>query len=91
VVFVLSTRDFRDPDLGVILWLRNVDTGVDMSSLTPPGVLFSERGLGSGVGVEAVGGADPATLGVNGVRLAVFAAAALRVGMRGLDAFCLSE
>ena len=86
VVFVLSTRDFRDPDRGVTLLLRNVETDVDISSLDPAtGVLVSER---APRWAAAVGGADPATLGVTGARFEAFAAA-LRVGIRGFDAFCL--
>ena len=91
VVCVLSTLDLRDPDLGVMLLLRNVETGVDRSSLVDPtgGVLLlSRRATRRGKGVEIVGGTEPATLGVNGVLFAVFAAEALRVGMRGR--FCLS-
>jgi hypothetical protein len=86
VVFVLSTLDFLDPDLGVILLFKKADTGVDRSSLDGPtgGVLLlSERAALRAKGVEAVGGAEPATLGVNGVLFAVFAAEALRVGISG--------
>jgi hypothetical protein len=90
VVFALSTRDFRDPDRGVILLLRKVDTGVERSSLDPLSVVsFSERGPLRANGVETVGGAVPATLGVNGVLLDVFAEA-LRTGIRGLEGFCFS-
>lgn len=84
----LSTRTLRDPDLGVTLLLKNVETGVGISSF-PPGVLFSERAGLRDDGVPVVGGAEPATLGVKGVRLAVFADA-LRVGMSGLETLCLS-
>ena len=85
VVCVLSTLDFRDPDLGVILLFKNAETGVDRSSLDDPtgGVLLSERAARRAKGVETVGGAEPATLGVSGVLFAVFVAEALRVGMRG--------
>lgn len=86
VVCVLSTLDFREPDLGVILLFKKAETGVDRSSLDDPtgGVLLlSERAARRAKGVETVGGAEPATLGVNGVLFAVFAAEALRVGMRG--------
>ena len=72
VVFVLSTRVFLDPDLGVMLWLRNVDTGVKISSRSPLAFLFCDLGLGGCVGVEFVGGAEPATLGVKGVRFEAF-------------------
>src|SRR4051794_41088192 len=91
VVFELSTRDFREPDLGVILLFRNEETGVDKSSrLDPTGVvLISGRAPLRDNGVVAAGGADPATRGVNGVLLEVFAVA-LRVGMRGRMPFCLS-
>jgi hypothetical protein len=91
VLFGLSTRDFRDPDLGVMLLLRKVDTGVDKSSrLEPTGVVrISERASLRDNGVAAVNGAAPATLGVNGVLLEVFADA-LRAGMSGRAAFCLS-
>ena len=91
VVFVLSTLDFLDPDLGVMLLFKKADTGVERSSLEDAtgGVpLLSERSPRRDKGVEAVCGAEPATLGVNGVRFAVFAAAALRLGMRGR--LCLS-
>jgi hypothetical protein len=83
-VFVLSTLDFRELDLGVMLLFRNADTGVDSSSLedaTGGVALFSERAPLRDKGVEAVCGAEPATLGVNGVRFAAFAAETLRVGM----------
>jgi hypothetical protein len=88
---VLSTLTFLDPDLGVMLLFKNAETGVDSSSLEGPtgGVpIISERAPRRDKGVEAVCGAEPATLGVNGVLFAVFAAEALRVGMRGR--FCLS-
>ena len=90
VVCVLSTLDFRDPDLGVMLLFKKADTGVERSSLEDPtgGVLTSERAPRRDTGVEAVCGVEPATLGVNGVLFAVFAAEALRVGIRGR--FCLS-
>ncbi len=84
----LSTRTLREPDLGVILLLRNVETGVGISSF-PPAVLFSDRAGLRDDGVAIVGGAEPATLGVKGDRLAVFVDA-LRVGMSGLEALCLS-
>lgn len=89
---MLSTRDFRDPDLGVMLLFKNVDTGVDKSSRDDAGgvlLLFSGRAPLRDNGVVAAGGADPATLGVNGVLLDVLAVA-LRVGMRGRTPFCLS-
>lgn len=83
VVFALSTRVLRDDDRGVTLF-RNADTGVDRSSLDEvAGVLFSERAPRRDNGVEAVGGAEPATLGVKGVRFGAFAEA-LRAGMSGL-------
>lgn len=70
---VLSTLVFLDPDLGVMLWLKNVDTGLNTSSRPPPGVLFCcDLGLGGCVGVDSLAGTDPATLGVNGVRLEAF-------------------
>lgn len=86
VVCVLSTLDFLDPDLGVMLLFKKAETGVDRSSLDDPtgGVLLlSERAVRRAKGVEAVGAADPATLGVNGVLFAVFTAEALSVGIRG--------
>lgn len=46
VVCVLSTLDFLDPDLGVMLLFKKADTGVEISSLEDPtgGVLLlSER------------------------------------------------
>jgi hypothetical protein len=75
----------------VILLFRNEETGVDKSSrLDPTGVvLISGRAPLRDNGVVAAGGADPATRGVNGVLLEVFAVA-LRVGMRGRMPFCLS-
>lgn len=91
VVCVLSTLDFLDPDRGVTLLFKKAETGVDSSSLADAtgGVLrLSERAPRRPKGVEAVGGAEPATLGVNGVRLAVFAVEALRVGISGR--FCFS-
>jgi hypothetical protein len=93
VVFVLSTRDFRDPDLGVMLLLKNVDTDVERSSLDEPvGVaLLLGRAARRGNGVGALVGVDPPTLGVKGVLFDVFAEA-LRVGIRGRAPapFCLS-
>jgi len=84
VVFALSTRVLRDDDRGVTLLFRKADTGVDKSSLDEAaGVVFSERAPRRDNGVEAVGGAEPATLGVKGVRFDAFAEA-LRVGMSGL-------
>ncbi len=82
---MLLTRDLRDDDRGVMLLLfRNADTGVDKSSLDDAaGVLLSERAPRRDNGVEAVGGAEPATLGVKGVRFDAFAEA-LRTGMSGL-------
>jgi hypothetical protein len=83
----VSTLDFRDPDLGVMLLLKNEDTGVDTPSLDVVlGVLFSGRGVLRDNGVVAPeGGVEPATLGVKGVRLLILAEAA-SVGS-GLDAF----
>jgi len=66
VVFVLSTRDFLFADRGVTLVLRNVETGVEMSSLTATGVLFSTRGRCVGVVVVVVVEVVATTLGVNG-------------------------
>jgi hypothetical protein len=87
---VLSTRDFRDPDLGVMLWFKKVETGVERSSLIgPAGVLFSERAARRDKGVEAPAGAGPATLGVRGALLGGFVEA-LRVGMSGLCPCCFS-
>ena len=81
---MLSTRLLRDDDRGVMLLFRNADTGVDRSSLDEAaGVLLSERGPRRDNGVEAVGGAEPATLGVKGVRFDAFAEA-LRTGTSGL-------
>jgi hypothetical protein len=82
VVFVLSTRDLREPDLGVILLLRKDEMGVVTSSRW----LASGRGPRRDNGVVALCGVDPATLGVRGVLLVFFAAAAAaeRVGMSGL-------
>jgi hypothetical protein len=74
-----------------MLLFKKVETGVDRSSLDDPtgGVLlFSKRAPRRDKGVEVVGGAEPATLGVSGVLFDVFAAEALRVGMSGR--FCLS-
>ena len=82
VVFVLSTRDFLDPDLGVMLMLRNAETGVERSSLDAAAWL-----LLSGHRADGVAGAAPATLGVNGLPLGGLAAAGIR-GRGG--AFCLS-
>ena len=83
VVFVLSTRTFLDPDLGVILLLRKAETGVGMSSWD---VLFGvfARGPRRDSGVDATVGAEPATRGVRG-GLFDDLAAALRVGMSGLE------
>jgi hypothetical protein len=90
VVFALSTRDFRDPDRGVTLLFRKADTGVDRSSLDPlTAGSFSERGALRANGVETDGGAEPATLGVNGGLFDVFAEA-LRTGIRGREGFCFS-
>lgn len=87
---MLSTRDFRDPDLGVMLLFKNVDTGVDKSSRDDTGgVLFSGRAPLRDTGVVVVGRVDPATLGVNGVLFDVFEPA-LRGGMSGRTPFCLS-
>jgi hypothetical protein len=89
-VCAVSTLDFRDPDLGVILLFKKAEAGVGRSSLDEPtgGVLLlSERAARRDNGVEADCGAEPATLGVNGVRFEVFAEA-LRVGRRGR--VCLS-
>jgi hypothetical protein len=86
VLFVLSTRDFRKPDLGVILLLMKVDTGVVKSFRDEPtGVVSSGRAFRCDNGVLA-GDDDPATLGVNGVLLLLFAALAeaLRVGASGV-------
>lgn len=80
VVFVLSTRDLRDPDLGVTLMLRKVETGVERSSLDAAAWELSVH-LADGVV-----GAAPATLGVNGLLLGCLAAP----GIRGRGAFCLS-
>ena len=91
VVCVLSTLVFLDPDLGVMLLLKKAETGVDKSSLedaTGGVAVLSKRAPRRDTGVEVFSGAEPATLGVNGVRLGVFAAEALRVGIRGR--FCLS-
>jgi hypothetical protein len=88
VVFVLSTRDFRDPDLGVMLLSRNVEIGVDRLSRLGV-ILISERGPLRDNGVAAAGGTDAATLGVNGVLFDVFVDA-LRAGMSGRTPFCLS-
>lgn len=79
---MLSTRLFRDPDLGVMLLFKKVETGVDIS--TAKGVMtFSGRPALRDNGVVAGGGAEAATLGVNGLRLELFAAAvALRIGGR---------
>jgi hypothetical protein len=85
VVCVLSTLDFLEPDLGVILLFKKAETGVDKSSLDPTGgvLLLSGRAVLRVKGVEAVKGADPATLGVKGVLFDVFVAEALRVGISG--------
>lgn len=82
VVFVLSTRDFLDPDLGVTLMLKKADTGVERSSLDAAAwlPLSCHR-------AEGVVGAAPATLGVNGLPLTGLPARGIR-GRGG--AFCLS-
>lgn len=85
----LSTRTLRGPDLGVMLWLRNVETGVGTSSFPTGVVLTSDRAGLRDDDDPTLDGLEPATLGVNGVRLAVFVEA-LRVGMSGLEALCLS-
>lgn len=87
VVLALSTRFFLEPDLGVILLLRKVDTGVEKSSLGV--VIISERGARRDNGVETAGCVEPATRGVKGCLPAALAEA-LRVGMRGLEGFCFS-
>ena len=84
VVFVLSTRIFLEPDLGVILLFRKADTGVEMSSLDALGVFVFVRGPGRDIGVAAAFVAAPATLGVRGGRFEPLAVA-LRVGIRGLE------
>jgi hypothetical protein len=81
VVFALSTRDFLDPDLGVTLMLRKVDTGVERSSFDAEGVLLSCHRA------DGVDGAAPTTLGVNGLPLVGLPA----TGIRGRGGpFCLS-
>lgn len=45
VVFVLSTRDFREPDRGVTLTLRKADTGVERSSLDAATATLGVNGL----------------------------------------------
>ncbi len=85
----LSTRTLRDPDLGVMLWLRNVETGVETSSFPTGVVLLSGRADLRDEEVPVFDGVEPATLGVNGIRLTVLVEA-LRVGMSGLEALCLS-
>jgi hypothetical protein len=45
VVLVLSTRDFRDPDLGVTLTLRKADTGVERSSRDDATATLGVNGL----------------------------------------------
>lgn len=70
-----------------MLLLRKEETGVEISSL---GVeLLSERGARRDNGVDRAGEAEPATRGVKGALPEDFAVA-LRVGMRGRDAFCFS-
>jgi hypothetical protein len=83
VVLVLSTRIFLEPDLGVMLLLRNADTGVEISSLEGPGVILFVRGPCRDTGVEAIVTEDPATRGVKGARCDAFADA-LRAGISGL-------
>lgn len=81
-MFGESTRDFLDPDLGVILLLKYISS-LDVVL----GVLLSGRGVRRERGVVAVfGGVEPATLGVKGVRLECLAAAE-RVGRIGLCCF----
>lgn len=87
VELALSTRCFLEPDLGVILLLRKVETGVVISSLGV--VLHSGRGVLRDNGVVTAGEGEPATRGVNGGRPDALAEA-LRVGMRGRDVVCLS-
>lgn len=91
VVLLLYTRDCRDPDRGVMLLFRKVETGVcGASSLgPPPGV--SDRAPLRNNGLVAVCGAAPATLGVNGVRFEGLVVAE-SVGMSGLEELlcCLS-
>lgn len=82
VVFALSTRDFLDPDLGVTLMLRKVDTGVERSSFDAAAwaLLSCHR-------ADGVDGAAPTTLGVIGLPLNGLPAA----GIRGRGGpFCLS-
>lgn len=67
VVCVLSARDSRFAERGVILLFKNVDTGVDTSSLTAIGVLFSALGRCVSVVLLAA-----TTLGVNGALLEAF-------------------
>ncbi len=85
VVFVLSARDFRELDLGVMLLLRNEDTGVVKSFLDEPtGVVVSGRAFRCDEGVFA-GVFAPASRGVNGgfgVESRVFDGVA-REGSRG--------
>ena len=85
VELALSTLDFLDPDLGVILLLRKEVTGVVRSSLWGPllGVM-SGRVARLSSGVEILEGIEPATLGVNGVVFTVFVLERLKVGKRGL-------
>jgi hypothetical protein len=90
VEFALSTRIFRDPDLGVMLLHRKAETGVERSSLDDPACAScSVRVVRRADGVEPPAGTEPATRGVKEVPLAIFAAA-LRVGIRGREPFCLS-
>ena len=74
VVFVLSTLEFLLPDRGVMLLPRN---GVEIPSLDEvAGVMFFVRANGV---VAVTGVPAPATLGLNGVLMAVL----LMVGMSG--------
>ena len=74
-----SRREFLEPDRGVILALRNVETGVDTSSFEVRGVLDLVElcGVWYDVGVP-----EPANLGVNGVFGVL--EVALSVGVNGL-------
>jgi hypothetical protein len=84
VEFELSTLDFLDPDLGVILLLKKEATGVVRSSLWGALGVMSWRVARLNSGVEILEGVEPATLGVNGVVFTVFMPETLMLGTRGL-------
>jgi hypothetical protein len=84
VVFVLSTLDFLEPDLGVMLLLR-IDEGVVCWSREYGAMGVASCRVARRIrGVELFEGTVPAILGVTGAVLAALRAAWLIVGSRGL-------